>query len=141
MSEPVDGMIKIGNLRFCCHCLNIMEVLSESNRLKWRCSIKCPESVIKDTQRQANLDQDQSLVILSETVDDDLNINVKPYNEFVIYDQTLLRCRKQCINQECRSHLNADGMAEMVIYKQNIATADNCFICTICRSKLIDTKY
>lgn len=129
-SESNYGIVKTGNLKFCQYCNNLMNALSENNQLIWKCSIECQQSIDKLSEFV-----ESGLVVLSRTDDDDMNIHLNPHNQYTIHDPTLLRCRRVCINADKHSDKNySDGTSEMIIFKQNIATSNSYYICTICQT-------
>ena len=131
--STTSTLINTGNLKFCQYCHNIMNALSEKNGLIWNCSIECQQSV-----ENPNNTIEQKLVILSRTDDDDMNIHLNPHNQYTIYDPTLLRCRRECKNKQYHPKDSKgdypDGTSEMIIFKQNIATANSYYICTVCQA-------
>ena len=137
-------MSKTGNIKFCSNCHNIMDAIAQEDKLEWQCSIECTaldveikseNDEFREDQKQDEESTDDGLVILSETIDDGINVHLNPYNEFTVHDTTLLRCYKRCPNaNDDKRHpgemLGKDS--EVIIFKQNIATSNSNFICTVC---------
>lgn len=119
-----EGTSKTGKMHFCPNCQNIMDaVVQPNNKLRWECSINCPSS--GDRQEEP-----EQLIVLSETIDDGVNVHLNPYNQFTIYDPALLRCKK---DEPCPG---CGKKTEMIIFKQNVATANSYFICTECHAQI-----
>lgn len=141
-------MSDTGNLKFCSNCRNIMDAVSMNNQLKWKCSIEClalledgdkdhEEESEEEEEKEEEEKKEEGLIILSQTTDDGVNIQLNPINDFTIYDPTLLRCNKVCPHKDELSHeANPNAKSEMIIFKQNIATSDSYFICTVCGKKI-----
>ncbi len=118
-----------GNLRFCSYCQNLMlaKFDKEKKSLYWECSIECSGS------KQTTAEAITSLTVLSETTDDGSNVHQNPVNDFTRDDPTLLRCLRRCQNTAAHEDDDdPDQLHEMIIFKENIATAKSYFICTDC---------
>ena len=147
--QPVEQstILKIGNLRFCRGCKNLMIVQSDDNSLIWKCSIECPynqqvQTVLPESTGQpANLSKSR-LVILAQVADTDFNSDQNIQNQFTPLDPTLLRTKLICPNVTNPKHVEFPTQrSEMIIFKQNLVTAKSYYICTVCHQNInIDGK-
>lgn len=125
-----------GNLRFCNGCQNLMIAKSQDNLLIWECSIECSYSQTPGANQQL-ADTNGSVIVLSQTTDSDFTHGQNPRNDFTRYDPTLLRTLKVCPNKDLPVHrTDPDVYSEMVVFKQNLVTADSYYICTVCDKRV-----
>jgi len=133
--DSLDGSIfRVGNLRFCQGCRNLMYARAETDNLVWQCSIECPYSLhTSDMSDVMETESGSRVVVLSQTTDSDFTHSQNPHNDFTKYDPTLLRTNRVCPNIEAPEHSRSPTEpSEMIIFKQNVVTANSYYICTRC---------
>ena len=135
-------ILRIGNLRFCQGCRNLMYARAAGDRLSWKCSIDCAFNQEINAQRKDDATISDRLVVLSQTTDNDFSHSQNPHNEFTRYDPSLLRTMKVCPNKMAPEHqADPDRPSEMIIFKQNLVTANSYYICTVCNHNIsLDDK-
>ena len=133
-TTTTDPILRVGNLRFCNGCQNLMYARAENDLLTWICSIECPFSLATEA---TPLMEGERLVVLSQTTDSDFTHNQNPHNQFTKFDPTLLRTSFVCPNKTDPTHSDSpEKETEMIIFKQNIVTANSYYICTRCNRNI-----
>jgi len=118
-------MFNKGNVNFCSNCHNLMIASSDDSKLKWECSIEC-------SNEDDNI-IDVPIVLLESSNIDGTDTQTNQYDaNFTTDDPTLLRCSTLC--------KNCNQTVEALIFKENVATNNSSFICTICKSEIRDDK-